>query len=448
LQSFAGKVAINTATNGGNFEEALTSSLLSVGTGYVGSEVAAETGSKILGQTAASTLGTVVRGGNVNLESIGANLAGNYVGSEIGSATGSDLAGKAASTVTKSLIQGKDATAGLIDLGINELGNATTGQITSFVDKAGDAITSGGGITSTDTNVDDIVSQINSDNNTKDSTTSGTLADTTGDTTTGGLSVLSDASLAGTAGTTEDKTDLNTSKLSTTGATDTTNLFGSGADNSFALTGGNDIKAVDNAVVAENNTAADDAIVGGLNSASAVTNSTGNDAAVTTAAPVTAAPVTGGLTQAQQDLIANANDVSENTTVTGGLNQTAATGDTTGDPAGGTTATTAGATGAKAAGSNILGNILKKTVANTASGAAKNLIKKAAGQKTTAMPSVAKQLTSSALNQMRSSLAPKKVDVSKLTPVAKKTVPLKTNVSNLTPVGKISGLTSLIKVKG
>ena len=173
-----------------------------------------------------------------------------------------------------------------------------------------------------------------------------------------------------------------------------------------------------------------------------MTGGAGNDAVVTTAPPVT-----GGLTQAQQDLIANANDVSANTTVTGGLNQTAATGNTTGDTTG-DTAGAVGATGAKAAGSNILGNLIKKTISNTASGAAKNLIKKAAGQKTTAMPSVASQLTSGALNQMRSSLAPKKVDVSKLIPVAKKTAPLKVDVSKLTPVSKISGLSTLVNRKG
>jgi hypothetical protein len=182
---------------------------------------------------------------------------------------------------------------------------------------------------------------------------------------------------------------------------------------------------------------------------STVTGGAGNDTTVTAATT----PVTGGLTQTQKDLITagntDANNVSTaaDTVVTGGLNQTAATGDTTAATSG-----TVGTTGAAVAGagSNILSNLVKKTVANTASGASKNLIKKAAGQKTTAMPSVAKQLTSGALNQLRSSVVPKSVDISKLIPVAstKKTAPLKVNVSKLTPVSNIAGLSTLIKGKG
>ena len=208
VQNFAGKVALNTATNGGDFSKALTDGLISVGTGFVGSEVAAETGSKLLGQTAASTLGTVARGGDLSLENIGANLAGKYVGSEIADETGSDIAGRAASSVTSDLIKGKDVTSGLINLGASELGNAATGQITSFVNSANDAVT-GGGDTSTETkatdsDVDSLVKEINSANDTKDDSA----------TTVGGLTAVSDASLSGTAGTT--KADDTTS----TGASD------------------------------------------------------------------------------------------------------------------------------------------------------------------------------------------------------------------------------------
>jgi hypothetical protein len=256
------------------------------------------------------------------------------------------------------------------------------------------------------------------------------------------LSALSDASLDNAAETTGDlgSTTLDTSTLASTGAgtTDISNLFGSGADDAFTLTGGDDIKAVDNVAVAD-----DDAIVGGLTAAStdAGTKETENEAVVTTAPPVT-----GGLTQAQQELI-TANDpnnvsAAADTAVTGGLGQVSATGNTA-------TSGTTGATGAGGSNiSNILGSIIKKTIANATSGATKNLVKKAIAPKTTAMPTVTKKVTSGALNQMKSNLVPKKIDISKLTPVAKKTAPLKVDVSKLTPVSKISGLSSLVNRKG
>jgi hypothetical protein len=152
-------------------------------------------------------------------------------------------------------------------------------------------------------------------------------------------------------------------------------------------------------------------------------------------------PVTGGLTQAQQDLIEDKeNNVNVTAPVVGGLNQVALTDSDT--------AATTGTTGAKVAGSNTFGNILKKIISKTASGAARNIMSKAVGQKTAAKPVVAKKATGTALTAAKTAAVPKKLDISKLTPVAKRTVPLKKDVSKLTPVSKIAGLTSLIKGKG
>ena len=437
LQKFAGNVALNTATNGGNFPEALTNGLISVGTGFVGSEVAAETGSKVLGQTAASTLGTIARGGDLNATNIGANLAGNFVGSEITDETGSNLAGRVASSVTKDLIKGNDVTNNLLNLGINELGNAVTGQIGSFVNSASDAITAGGGTSRSDSEIDTLVDEINSANDDKG-------AD---DTTVGGLTAVSDASLAGTASTSGankvDDTTLDTSTLTggttSTTAADTSNLFGSGADGSFTLTGGSDVKAGTGDVDQE-----EDTTTGGLGAVSTVTGGTGKDT------------VTGGLTQAQQDLIDAGTSTTLPATVTsaadtatvGGLNQVAGDQDTTTNAA--TTGATTGAAATGAAGTNILGNIIKKTVANTASTGAKNVINTAAGRKTVPTQPVAKQLTGNALNAIRANVVPQKVDISKLIPkqVVKAAPPKKVDVSKLTPVGNISGLSALVKGKG
>lgn len=186
----------------------------------------------------------------------------------------------------------------------------------------------------------------------------------------------------------------------------------------------------------------------------ATINTVASDSPVAAATPVAEAtafgeddtvaskgPVTGGLTQAQQDLIEDKeNNVIVTAPVVGGLNQVALTDSDT--------AATTGTTGAKVAGSNTFGNILKKIISKTASGAVRNIMSKAAGQKTAAKPVVAKKATGTALTAAKTAAVPKKLDISKLTPVAKKTVPLKKDVSKLTPVSKIAGLTSLIKGKG
>ena len=235
------------------------------------------------------------------------------------------------------LFRSKDVTSGLINLGASELGNAATGQITSFVNSANDAVT-GGGDTSTETkatdsDVDSLVKEINSANDTKDDSA----------TTVGGLTAVSDASLSGTAGTT--KADDTTS----TGASD---LFGSGADDSFALTGGKDISAGTGDV--DTTTP-----VGGLTATSGATDTVAGGTTDDTSAATTATtkPVTGGLTQAQQDLInaGTAVDVGRaaDAATVGGLNQVAGDQDSTTNAA-----TTAATTGAVAgAGSNLISNI-------------------------------------------------------------------------------------------
>jgi hypothetical protein len=332
------------------------------------------------------------------------------------------------------------------------LGNAVTGQISSFVNSAQDAITSGGGTAASNTDVDDLVSQINLANDTKE------------DTTTGGLTAVSNADLSGVAGTSgaDDKGDttLDTSTLTSTstgaGGAGTSDLFGAGADDSFTLTGGSDIKAGTGDTDED-----EDATVGGLNAAStaattgATTGAETAGVADTTGAGTTGTgkPVTGGLTQAQKDLIdagnvTNVSSAADAATV-GGLNQlttdqVADTGATS------TGATTAGTAAGTAAGTNLVSNLIKNAVTSTATGTAKNAINKAAGLKTKPMPSAASRLTGSALSALRSNVVPTKVDVSKLIPkqVAKRTAPVKVDVSKLTPVSNISGLTALIKGKG
>jgi hypothetical protein len=127
IQKFAGQVALNTATNGGDFEKALEGSILGLGTGALGSQIAEVTGSDIAGRVAANATNQLVRTGDVNLSGLASGEVGRLVGSEVADETGSNLLGKAASTVTSSTLQGKDATTGLLNLGINEGVNSAFG---------------------------------------------------------------------------------------------------------------------------------------------------------------------------------------------------------------------------------------------------------------------------------------------------------------------------------
>jgi hypothetical protein len=155
LQKLAGQVAINTATNGGDFEKALVNTGISFGTGLLGSEIAGATGSDFAGRVAANAAKQLITTGDVDLTKMAGSEVGKFVGSEVADETGSDLAGKAASSITNSVIQGKDASTGLLGLGINEVVNQGADAVNDFVKSSGvdDSITAEdqSGITKTGT---------------------------------------------------------------------------------------------------------------------------------------------------------------------------------------------------------------------------------------------------------------------------------------------------------
>lgn len=101
-------------------QKGLESTFLSLGTGFLGSEVASATGSDLAGRVAANATNQLVRTGDVNLTGLASGEIGKLVGSEVADETGSNLLGKAATSVTSSTLQGKDATTGLLNLGISE----------------------------------------------------------------------------------------------------------------------------------------------------------------------------------------------------------------------------------------------------------------------------------------------------------------------------------------
>ena len=115
------------------------------------------------------------------------------------------------------------------------------------------------------------------------------------------------------------------------------------------------------------------------------------------------------------------------------------------------TTTTTGGTGKSSLGNNAtvgaVTSVLKSTLANTAKTATKGAIKSAVtGKKMAARPSVAKQLTGSALSAVRRAV-PTKVDISKLKPTTttKKAPPKKVDVAQLKAMRPVSGLSAIKK---
>lgn len=137
LQKLAGQVAVNTATNGGDFTKALENTALSLGTGSLGSEIADATGSDFAGRVAANATKQLVTTGDVNLTNMAGGELGRLVGSEVADETDSALAGKMAGSVTNSLVQGRDPTTGLINTGVGALVNEGVGSVLDYAKSSG-----------------------------------------------------------------------------------------------------------------------------------------------------------------------------------------------------------------------------------------------------------------------------------------------------------------------
>lgn len=135
VQKFVAQTAVNTAVNGGDFERALEGSALSLGTGFIGSEVAAETGSKLAGNVASNVVRGVVSGGDPTriAENIGTGIIGGTVADE----TGSQLAGKVTNAVLNSAVRGTDPTNALMNIGASTLINGAIGTVKDFASDLG-----------------------------------------------------------------------------------------------------------------------------------------------------------------------------------------------------------------------------------------------------------------------------------------------------------------------
>jgi hypothetical protein len=121
--------------NGGDLEKGVMSAGLSMGTGFLGSEIADATGSDLAGQLGSNAAKQLITTGDINLAGLAGSTVGGVVGSDVAEETGSDLAGKAASSLTSSVIQNKNPLTGLINTGVgaavNEGLNAVDDSIKS-----------------------------------------------------------------------------------------------------------------------------------------------------------------------------------------------------------------------------------------------------------------------------------------------------------------------------
>ena len=214
VQKFVAQTAVNSATNGGDFEKALTNSVIGLGTGSLGGEIASETGSQLAGQVGANAARQLVTTGNINAEGLATGAAGSLVGNEVAGDTGSQLAGKAASTVTSSLLSGKDPSTALLNLGASTLINGAVNEVKDFTSSLGKTDDTQGK-TDTDQKVDAVTglpTSVSDLSNTETSTPD------TGLTPKGGLSTVSntdninetDLSKTGIAGTNTSNLDTST----------------------------------------------------------------------------------------------------------------------------------------------------------------------------------------------------------------------------------------------
>ena len=445
LQKLAGQVAVNTATNGGDFEKALLNTGLSFGTGFLGSEVADVTGSDLAGRVAANSAKQLVTTGDIDITKLAGSEIGKLVGNEVADETGSDLAGKAASSVTNSTIQGKDATTGLLNLGVGEIVNGATNTVSNFVKSSGvdDSVTGEDQIGVQKTG--SVESGLNavSNNNVKNDENTNT------DVTTGGLNQV-----------------LNTTSNVDT-PVDTTTPTNVISDTTTTLSGEKPIDRTIDDIISGTTTAP----TGEDTTVSTVDTPVVNEVPVNTEVPVTPetppAP-TGGLNQIAADTSINAPETSvtapttattteENKDVlsTIGEEKPVPTEEPNIKGVAKDAATVAGAATAAGAGTNALINKLTSVVTNTAkTGLTKSLNKSLTKSLTSTKAPARTQPTAAQMAAMKvaatkPSKPPIQMDVSKLIPVAKKTStplapPAKIDVSKLTPVKNIASLTSIL----
>jgi len=428
LQKLAGQVAVNTATNGGDFEKALLNTGLSFGTGFLGSEIADVTGSDLVGRVAANSAKQLVTTGDIDLTKLAGSELGKFVGNEVADETGSDLAGKAASSVTNSTVQGKDATAGLLGLGVGEIVNGATNTIDDFIKSSGvDSSVTGedqSGVIKTGSVEGGLTAVANND----------AKNDENIDTTSGGLNQVIDTSDATTNPSTP--TTLTGEKEIDRAVDDIisgTSTAPTGEDTTVSTVDTPVVNEVPVSTEVPVNPETPPAPTGGLNQIAADTSINAPETSVT-------APTTATTTEENKDVLSTIGEEkpvpTEEPDIKGVAKDAAAV--------------TGAATAAGAGTSALIKNLTSVVTNKAKTGLTKSLTKSLTSTKAP----VRNQLTSAQMAAMKvaatkPSRPPIQMDVSKLIPVAKKTStplapPAKIDVSKLTPVKNIASLTSIL----
>jgi len=402
--------------------------------------VADVTGSDLAGRVAANSAKQLVTTGDIDITKLAGSEIGKLVGNEVADETGSDLAGKAASSVTNSTIQGKDATAGLLGLGVGEIVNGATNTVGDFIKSAGvDSSVTGedqSGVQKTGSVEGGLNAVAKNDaiNETPENTD-----------VTGGLSQVLDT----------------TSKANT--PVDTTTPVDIASDTTTTLSGEKPIDRTIDDIISGTNTAP----TGEDTTVSTVDTPVVNEVPVSTEVPVnpeTPPAPTGGLNQIAADTSINAPETSVTAPTTATTNEEnkdvlSTIGEEkpvpTEEPdikgvAKDAAAVTGAATAAGAGTSALIKNLTSVVTNKAKTGLTKSLTKSLTSTKAP----VRNQLTSAQVAAMKvaatkPSRPPIQMDVSKLIPVAKKTStplapPAKIDVSKLTPVKNIASLTSIL----
>jgi hypothetical protein len=435
---------LNTATNGGDLEKGLETTFLSLGTGFLGSEVASATGSELAGRVAANATNQLVRTGDVNLTGLASGEIGKLVGSEVADETGSNLLGKAASTVTSSTLQGKDATTGLLNLGIGEAVNTAFNAGNDIITGAPKAETvsdiTGGDTTATSNATDTVLGTTGVLDTVTDT---GEDAVLTGDTTpVGGLAAVTQTPTITTSDDTGSTAvvipdDLSTVTSATSPTVSIDDLTNVTKVTSPVITGGDDVIDV------VDDTDLTPVVTGATTTATtpATTVSTADDD-LQTQIDAIVSPEGGKTTSVvtAEDVLSPKTTVTTDEVPAGGLNiiQKTQTEEPVVDAVTGEVKTPTTSSNIPLAGSGIVSGLIKSNLTKSLNKSLAPAKKPAGGLKTALKP----------VTPVKKAAAAPKMDISKLIPIAKAPVKPTAPKGNLTPVTNIAGLTSMLKKAG
>ena len=137
VQPIATNTLINTVLNGGDVKSALTNSLFSAGTNFLGKEIAtaladvkgleAIGGANAVGKIAANAITTAVAGGDFS--KISSSVLSGIVGNAVAEQTGNKMIGQVVAQAVNGIMRGADPTSILTGIGAQQLAQQLTGRV-------------------------------------------------------------------------------------------------------------------------------------------------------------------------------------------------------------------------------------------------------------------------------------------------------------------------------